>query len=123
MSWESPASPSWSFLGAAFRRYIVNGGVGRSVHVFELATKNERRRIGGFRMPGPVVAHCGRRIDDSGTKPPAFPLANVNLVAQRLRGLLAELRPAAVVSSAANGADLLLLLVAGELKVPQHVIL
>jgi hypothetical protein len=54
-----------------------------------------------------VLAAAGRRIDADGTSPPRFPLSNVARVARDVDALLRELRPAAVVCSAACGADLI----------------
>jgi hypothetical protein len=56
-----------------------------------------------------VVALAGRRIDAEGTDPPRFPLANVPLVRKRLAELLRAENAAAVVCSAACGADLVAL--------------
>ena len=54
-----------------------------------------------------VLAAAGRRIDADGASPPRFPLGNVARVAADVDALLRELRPAAVVCSAACGADLI----------------
>lgn len=55
---------------------------------------------------GPVIALAGRRID-APDAPTRFPLANARTVAERIRAFLAVHNAAALVSSAACGADLL----------------
>ena len=72
---------------------------------------------------GPVVALAGRRIDASGAEVRRFPLENRELVRERIRDFLVSHRASALVSSAACGADLLALDVAGELGVPRRVVL
>ena len=81
-------------------------------------------------MPNPnrplgnsVVALAGRRIDAEGTKPPRFPLAHVPLVRERLAELLKTENASAVVCSAACGADIIALEVAGELGLRKRVVL
>ena len=55
--------------------------------------------------------------------PPRFPAANADLVRQRLRSVFDTLRPEALVSSAACGADLLALDVAGALGIRRRIVL
>jgi hypothetical protein len=59
-----------------------------------------------------VIALAGRRVDPPDADPPRFPLANLPLVRERLRGLFAQRQASALVCSAACGADLLALEVA-----------
>lgn len=70
-----------------------------------------------------VVALAGRRIDAEGATSPRFPLQNVTLVEQRLRGLLQSRKASALLSSAACGADLVAQTVAGALGIRRRVIL
>jgi hypothetical protein len=70
-----------------------------------------------------VIALAGRRIDASGATDERFPLAHVPLVADRLRALFVETAAAVVVSSAACGADLIALDVAGELRLERRIVL
>jgi hypothetical protein len=64
-----------------------------------------------------VVALAGRRIDAVGA-PARFPLDQAPRVRKRLDRLLRQLRPAALVCSAACGADLLALEAAESLNIP-----
>lgn len=73
-------------------------------------------------MTGPVVALAGRRIDAPGA-PARFPARAEPTVARGIEDLLDRVRPAAFVSSAACGADLIGLEVAGRLGIPRRVIL
>jgi hypothetical protein len=70
-----------------------------------------------------VFAVAGRRIDAPDTDTPRFPLRNAGLVRQRIRALLEARRPCAVVSSAACGADLIVLEQASALGIHYRVIL
>jgi hypothetical protein len=70
-----------------------------------------------------VVALAGRRVDAPGADTPRFPPANENSVADRLRRALEELGATAVVSSAACGADLVALEVAGTMGLRRVVVL
>ncbi|HUC75280.1 MAG TPA: hypothetical protein VMS04_08320 [Vicinamibacterales bacterium] len=70
-----------------------------------------------------VIALAGRRIDASEATDERFPLAHVPLVADRLRALFVETAAAIVVSSAACGADLIALDVAGELRLERRIVL
>lgn len=70
-----------------------------------------------------IVVLAGRRIDDPKADSPRFPLSSVKLVRGRLHRLLSEKKAKALVCSAACGADLLALSVAGELGLRRRVIL
>jgi len=70
-----------------------------------------------------VLALAGRRIDAPGAAEPRFPAAQVPAVRERLRELLASTGATALVCSAACGADLLALEVAGEAQLRRRVIL
>lgn len=70
-----------------------------------------------------IIALAGRRIDAPDTSTPAFPLQNVPIVGERLRGLMKEHDARAIVSSAACGADLLALQAAGELGLRRRILL
>jgi hypothetical protein len=70
-----------------------------------------------------IIALAGRRIDAAGVKGPRFPLQNAPLVSQRVRSMLLTQKAVALVSSAACGADLLALAVAGELGLRRRVVL
>jgi hypothetical protein len=73
-------------------------------------------------MP-PVVALAGRRVDPPDAGTPRFPPGNVGLVRGRLRLFLEDRRAAALVCSAACGADLLALEAAGALGLRRRVVL
>ena len=75
------------------------------------------------RVTGAVVALAGRRVDAPGTHPPRFPLENVPLVRKRLAELLAGEGAAALVCSAACGADLVALEEAERLGVRRRIVL
>lgn len=70
-----------------------------------------------------IIALAGRRIDAPDADLPRFPLSNVDIVRGRLYKLLSEKEPAALVCSAACGADLLALSVAGDLGIRRRVVL
>jgi hypothetical protein len=70
-----------------------------------------------------LLAHAGNRIDSDGRIAPRFPEAQVGPVTAVVSRLLADLRPSAVVSSAANGADLVVLTEAQRLGISTHVVL
>jgi hypothetical protein len=70
-----------------------------------------------------VIALGGRRIDAPGADPPRFPAANEGLVSGRLRQTFGELQATVVVCSAACGADLIALEVAGTMKLRRVVVL
>lgn len=68
-----------------------------------------------------IVVLAGRRIDAQGDQPPRFPLENVPAVRVRLNKILQD--RAALVCSAACGADLLALEEAGAARLRRKVIL
>ncbi len=70
-----------------------------------------------------VVALAGRRIDAPDAETPRFPLANVPLVRQRLAELFEREAATALVSSAACGADLVAVTVAGTRGMRRRVVL
>ena len=70
-----------------------------------------------------IVTLAGRRIDDVRSGAVRFPLEQVGAVARRLRTLFQSLQARSLVCSAANGADLVALHVAGELGMRCHVVL
>ena len=70
-----------------------------------------------------VVALAGRRIDAPDTDPPRFPLKNVSIVRQRLAELLSKEPAAALVCSAACGADLIALEEAERLGLRRRIVL
>jgi hypothetical protein len=70
-----------------------------------------------------TAALAGRRIDALDASTPRFPLAAVPLVRERLRAVLTDRQAQALVCSAACGADLVALEVAGELGLRRRVVL
>ena len=70
-----------------------------------------------------ILALAGRRIDAADSKPPRFPLSNVERVGHAVRDVLAKRGASVVVSSAASGADLIGLVEAGKLGLRRRVIL
>src|SRR5258705_3908251 len=70
-----------------------------------------------------VCALAGRRIDAPNAPTPRFPLANIDNVRARIRATLAETGATALISSAANGADLIALEEAGALAVRRRIVL
>lgn len=70
-----------------------------------------------------VITLAGRRIDAPVADHVRFPLENVDTVRARIRDLFLRLEAVALVCSAACGADLLALEVAGELKLRRVVVL
>jgi len=70
-----------------------------------------------------IVALAGRRIDATDADSPRFPLSSIELVRSRLHKLLSEKEATALVCSAACGADLLALSVAGDLDMRRRVVL
>lgn len=83
---------------------------------------NERRR---FRLEEilVIVALAGRRVDAPDAEVSRFPLQNVPTVRERIRDLFEGRRASGLVCSAACGADLLALEVAGELGIHRRIIL
>ena len=70
-----------------------------------------------------ILAFAGRRIDPLNAPVPRFPLANVPMVRSRIRELLKQNAPSAIVSSAACGADLLALSEADALGIGCRIVL
>ena len=73
-------------------------------------------------MP-PVVALAGRRVDPPETDTPRFPHENVGLVRELLRSFMQDRRAAALVCSAACGADLVALEAAEAVGLRRRVVL
>ena len=74
-------------------------------------------------ITGVVVVLVGRRIDATDAEQPRFPLNGVEDVASQLRACFRELGAGVLVSSAANGADLIALQVARELGMRTRIVL
>ena len=72
---------------------------------------------------GPIIAEAGRRVDAPDATVARFPLRNVQEVRNKVQHVLKREKPVAIVSSAACGADLLLLDVAGEMNIPRNILL
>jgi LysR family transcriptional regulator, hydrogen peroxide-inducible genes activator len=72
---------------------------------------------------GVYLVHAGNRVDAPGRATPRFPASEEARVANRLAALLDVLRPEGVVTAAAAGADLLLVVAAQERGVPVHLVL
>lgn len=70
-----------------------------------------------------VIAVAGRRIDGTDAKIPRFPLENVAIVERRLDELFEREAATALVGSAACGADLVALTVAGRRGMRRRVVL
>jgi hypothetical protein len=70
-----------------------------------------------------VCALAGRRIDAPNAATPRFPLARIDHVRARIRAALAEAGATTLISSAANGADLIALEEAGALGLRRRVVL
>jgi hypothetical protein len=70
-----------------------------------------------------IIALAGRRVDPVDAPTVRFPLANRDLVRQRLREAFIGLSARVLVCSAACGADLLALDIAGALGIVRHIIL
>lgn len=70
-----------------------------------------------------LLVHAGNRIDLPDRRTPRFPGALVPLVQHRVAQVLADLRPTAVVSAAAAGADLIVLEEALRAGITIHVAL
>ncbi len=66
---------------------------------------------------------AGRRPDPEDASDARFPIENVVVVRERIRALMVEREPSRLVCSAACGADLLALDVAGDLGVERSVVL
>lgn len=74
-------------------------------------------------VPVDVFLLAGRRPDPADADVARFPIANAIAVRERLRALMITHRPTHLVCSAACGADLLALDIAGDLGVQRHVVL
>lgn len=72
---------------------------------------------------GAIIGLAGRRIDLENEKPPRFPLEEVSRVRAELEKLFRSRNVEVLVSSAACGADLIALDVAGDIGIERHVIL
>jgi hypothetical protein len=72
---------------------------------------------------GVVAALAGRRIDAPDVSPPRFPVRQERVVQQRIRELFERLRATGLVSSAACGADIVALEIAGEMGIRRLVVL
>lgn len=70
-----------------------------------------------------IAASAGRRIDEKDSETSRFPLENTELVRARILDFLKRETLAALVCSAACGADLLILEAAGKLGIERHIIL
>jgi hypothetical protein len=91
--------------------------------MFTGGSSSTLRSWAGATIGHPVWIEAGRRVDAPDTQTVRFPSANVVKVRERIRENLLRVRPSAVVCSAACGADLLLLELAGEMHIPQLVLL
>jgi hypothetical protein len=78
---------------------------------------------GGGNGHGPIIVEAGRRVDAPEANVARFPLQNVPKVRKKIQQILTSQKPVAVVCAAACGADLLLLDVAGKMKVPRYILL
>jgi hypothetical protein len=72
---------------------------------------------------GRVLIAAGRRVDATDAAVARFPLSRVAEVRRQVRRLLSRQKPVAVVCSAACGADLIVLDVAGSLHIERYVLL
>ena len=72
---------------------------------------------------GPIIVGAGRRVDAPDARVARFPPQNVPKVRNKIHQLLVNQKPLAIVSAAACGADLLLLDVGGEIRIPRYVLL
>jgi hypothetical protein len=70
-----------------------------------------------------IVALAGRRVDAPDAKQARFPLGNADAVAERLSKLFRNLKPQALVCSAACGADLLALDAARNIGIRRRIVL
>jgi hypothetical protein len=95
---------------SALTGLVLTGAVSR-----QNASENNTR--------GPIIVEAGRRVDAPDAKVARFPSQSVPKVRKKIRQVLMNQKPVAIVSSAACGADLLLLDVAGEMQIPRYVLL
>jgi len=72
---------------------------------------------------GAVLVSAGRRVDAADASVPRFPQKNVSRVQSQIENFLDQQKPAAIVSSAACGADLLVLESGLGDDVPCHILL
>ncbi len=70
-----------------------------------------------------VCVLAGRRPDPEGADIVRFPLANRDMVAERIEQLFSRNKATTLVASAACGADLIALDVAGRLNLERHIVL
>jgi hypothetical protein len=70
-----------------------------------------------------IMVVAGRRIDATNASKARFPLVCVDMVSERLRAVLANSRPKAMITSGACGADLVALQVAIERQIPCRMVL
>ena len=70
-----------------------------------------------------LLVHAGNRIDSDDRAEPRFPAAQVGVVTTIIARALADLRPSSIVSAAAHGADLIILVEAQRLGIATHVVL
>jgi hypothetical protein len=70
-----------------------------------------------------MLVHAGNRVDQPGRTPPRFPAEREQYVRERLDALLGLLAPDGIVTSAAAGADLLLIEAATDRSIPLHLVL
>lgn len=70
-----------------------------------------------------VLVLAGRRPDPDAAVDVRFPIANIVAVRERIRAFMKRTGARALVCSAACGADLLALDVAGDLRIERHVVL
>ncbi|HEX3640682.1 MAG TPA: hypothetical protein VHV10_05275, partial [Ktedonobacteraceae bacterium] len=70
-----------------------------------------------------IIALAGRRTDAPGATIPRFPLENVAAVRERIYAFFVDHKATTLVCSAACGADLLALDVAGELGIRRRIVL
>jgi hypothetical protein len=87
------------------------------------ATHARRRTLARHYGQGVILVHAGNRVDLPGRDTPRFPASLVPIVRRRLARVLDDLRPAAVVSAAAAGADLIVLEEAIAAGIPIHLAL
>lgn len=101
------------------RRSFVSAGVTLAL----IETVFRQLHAGEKQIRGPVIVEAGRRVDAPDAGAARFPVRNVPEVRNRINQVLRREIPVAIVSSAACGADLLLLDAAGEMHVPRYIFL
>ncbi|WP_353063814.1 hypothetical protein RBB77_21530 [Tunturibacter psychrotolerans] len=101
------------------RRTFVSAGVGLAL----TATVPRQPHAEEKQTRGPVIVEAGRRVDAPDAGVTRFPARNVPEVRKRINQVLRKEMPVAIVSSAACGADLLLLDAAGRMHVPRYIFL